>query len=115
MLNAIGKFFGGLSGRNSASKTSAKSRLHFVLVQDRAGLSSEEISQFRKELVQVIEKFFVIDEAGFDINYKRDNDSTTLLINSPIVIKRAKGKTNGNGSNASDGKAKSDSVAANAN
>ena len=114
MLNAIGKFFAGLSGRNSASKTSAKSRLHFVLVQDRAGLSSEEISQFRKELVQVIEKFFVIDEAGFDINYKRDNDSTTLLINSPIVIKRAKVKPNANGTNSPDNKSKSDSIAANA-
>ena len=68
----------------------AKSRLHFCLVQDRAGLSSEELTQFRKELVSVIEKFFVIDEAGFDINYKRDSDMTTLLINSPIVIKRAK-------------------------
>lgn len=72
------------------SKSLAKSRLHFVLVQDRAGLSSEELASFRKELVGVIEKYFVIDENGFDINYKRDSDTTTLLINSPIVVRRAK-------------------------
>ena len=106
MLKALRKFFGG-----SNSKTSAKSRLHFVLVQDRAGLSSEEISQFRKELVQVIEKFFVIDEAGFDINYKRDNDSTTLLINSPIVIKRAKSQSSNNNSSASKIAAKNQATA----
>lgn len=72
------------------SKNLAKSRLHFVLVQDRAGLSSEELAAFRKELVGVIEKYFVINENGFDINYKRDSDTTTLLINSPIVVRKAK-------------------------
>jgi cell division topological specificity factor len=89
VINALRNFFGVANN----SKASAKSRLHFVLVQDRAGLSSEELTQFRKELVQVIEKFFVIDEQGFDINYKRDNETTTLLINSPIVIKRVKARS----------------------
>ncbi len=85
VLNSFKKLFGGRESKNLA-----KSRLHFCLVQDRAGLSSEELTAFRKELVSVIEKFFVIDENGFDINYKRESDTTTLLINSPIVIKRAK-------------------------
>ena len=88
MFNAIKKIFNGRESKNLA-----KSRLHFVLVQDRAGLSSEELTQFRKELVSVIEKFFVIDENGFDINYKRESDTTTLLINSPIVIKRSKSQS----------------------
>lgn len=83
MLKALKNLFG-----SNQSKNAAKNRLHFVLVQDRAGLSSEEISQFRKELVSVIEKYFVIDEEGFDINYKRESEFTTLLINSPIVVRR---------------------------
>jgi cell division topological specificity factor len=66
----------------------AKSRLHFVLVQDRAGLGADDIAQFKKELVSVIEKYFVINETGFDITYKRDNDLTTLQINSPILVKK---------------------------
>jgi cell division topological specificity factor len=66
----------------------AKSRLHFVLVQDRAGLGSEEIAKFKRELVAVIEKYFVIDEKAFDITYRRENDSTTLQINSPILVKK---------------------------
>lgn len=86
MFNAIKRIF----TNGNDSKSAAKSRLHFVLVQDRTGLNNDEIANFKKELVGVIEKYFVIDENGFDINYRRDNDSTTLLINSPIVVRRQK-------------------------
>lgn len=82
MLARLRGLFGG------HSKGLAKSRLHFVLVQDRTGLSSDELSAFKKELIGVVEKYFVIDEAGFDIDYRRETDSTTLLINSPIVVRR---------------------------
>lgn len=78
------KFFG--NRRDSGAM--AKSRLHFVLVQDRTGLSNEEMSKFKLELVSVIERYFVIDKQAFDIGYKRDGDLTTLLINSPVVVKR---------------------------
>lgn len=64
-----------------------------MLVQDRAGLSSDELAAFRKELVGVIEKYFVIDEKGFDINYARESDTTTLLINSPIVVRKVKSQS----------------------
>lgn len=70
------------------SKAVAKNRLHFVLVQDRAGLSPDEMAKFKSEMVAVIERYFVIDETGFDIAYKRNGDTTTLFINSPIVVRR---------------------------
>ena len=76
------RLFGGRS-----SKANAKSRLHFVLVQDRTGLSGDEMSLFKKEMVSVIEKYFVIDKSAFDIDYRREGDTTTLLINSPVVVK----------------------------
>lgn len=75
-------------GRNDASKSLAKSRLQFVLVQDRAGMSSDEMGKFKHELVSVIEKYFKIEKDKFDITYKRAGDSTTLLINSPVMIRR---------------------------
>lgn len=76
------------SGRDRASKSVAKSRLHFVLVQDRAGLTPDEMASFKKEMVSVIEKYFVIDEGGFDISYKREVETTTLVINSPVIVRR---------------------------
>ncbi|MEZ4754282.1 MAG: cell division topological specificity factor MinE [Bdellovibrionota bacterium] len=75
-------------GNNSSSKSLAKSRLHFVLVQDRTGLTNEEMDKFKQELVTVIQKYFHIDKEGFDVAYKRDNDESTLLINSPVLVKR---------------------------
>ena len=70
------------------SKNNAMSRLHFVLVQDRAGLTAAEMATFKSELMAVLEKYFIVDKQGFDVDYRRDADSTTLLINSPIVVRR---------------------------
>ena len=76
-----------LFGSNE-SKNRAKSRLHFVLVQDRTGLTGDDMAEFKKELMDVIDKYFVVDKTGFDVDYKREADSTTLLINSPVVVRR---------------------------
>ena len=92
MLSKLRGLLGnGLFGKGSASKAMAKSRLHFVLVQDRTGLSNNEMAAFKRELISVIEKYFVIDEQGFDISYQRETDLSTLLINSPIVVRRQDG------------------------
>ena len=85
MFQAIKDF---LFGRNGDSKSLAKSRLHFVLVQDRTGLTNEEMNNFKQELVTVIEKYFHLDKEGFDVAYKRESDESTLLINSPVLVKR---------------------------
>jgi len=79
----------------SQSKAVAKSRLHFVLVQDRSGLSNDEMARFKKELVGVIKKFFFIEDTGIEIDYQRDQDSTTLVINSPVLRRRLGAKANG--------------------
>ena len=90
MFTALkGLFFGSNKTANSSSsKSLAKSRLSFVLVQDRTGLTPEEMTKFKREMVDVIEKYFEIDEHGFDISYKRETDTTTLLINSPVIVRR---------------------------
>jgi cell division topological specificity factor MinE len=86
VFNSLAKLFG-----NSHSKQKAKSRLHFVLVQDRTGLTGEQMTEFKEELMQVIERFFVVDKTGFDVSYKREDGSTTLLINSPLVVHKNAG------------------------
>jgi cell division topological specificity factor len=86
VLSALKKL---LFRENNESRDVAKSRLHFVLVQDRTGLTNEEMAGFREEMVKVIEKYFVIDKEGFDIKYHRLADTTTLLINSPVIVRRA--------------------------
>jgi len=81
---------GSLLGADRGSKSAAKSRLHFVLVQDRTGLSNNEMAKFKREMVAVIEKYFVIEDRELDIQYQRESDCTTLLINSPVHVRRVK-------------------------
>lgn len=75
-------------GSNGTSTVLAKSRLHFVLVQDRAGLTNDEMVCFKRELMEVIERYFVVQHKEVDIDYKREGETTTLLINSPVVVRR---------------------------
>ncbi len=85
---AAGIFNRWFGQKGSASTANAKSRLHFVLVQDRAGLQPEELNSFRREMIEVINKYFQINEENFDISYQRGDETTTLVINSPVVLKR---------------------------
>jgi cell division topological specificity factor MinE len=73
-------------GHNSGNE--AKSRLTFCLSQDRTGLNGDEMAKFKKELVSLIQRYFIVDEDKFGISYERKADTTTLLINSPVVVKR---------------------------
>ena len=56
--------------------------------RDRTGLTNSELADFRVELVEVIQRYFEIDEHGFDIDYEREGDSTRLVINSPVIVRR---------------------------
>ena len=93
MLNRFTSLLRSLTGgrifNDRASKDSARSRLQFVLVQDRAGLSSDEMSKFKSELIAVIDKYFNLESEKFDITYKREGDGTMLIINSPVQVRRA--------------------------
>lgn len=88
----MGIFDKWFSKKGAASTANAKSRLHFVLVQDRAGLQPEELNAFRREMIDVINKYFQIDEKNFDISYQRGDETTTLVINSPVTLRRIGGE-----------------------
>lgn len=79
----FGLFKNGIFGRSS-SKGEAKNRLEMVLVQDRSGLSANDMEVFQKEILSVITKFFVLEKKGLEIEWKRADGSTALVINTPI-------------------------------
>ena len=81
-----------LFGKKRQSKSLAKSRLHFVLVQDRTGLTNDELASFKKELVTVIEKYFVIDKQGFDIDYQREVDTRASFSAAKSFVSRRAGR-----------------------
>lgn len=67
------------------SKWTAKNRLQMVLVQDRSGLSAQDMDCFRKDLFEVISKYFVLETKGFNIDWQRQGESTALIINTPVM------------------------------
>lgn len=81
MLEAfIKKLFG-----NTNSKQTAKNRLQMVLVQDRSGLTSEEMESFRKDLLEVISRYFSLEKRSVEIEWHRTESETALMINTPVV------------------------------
>ncbi len=86
-----------LFGKSHSNRT-AKNRLQMVLVQDRSGLTSTEMELFKKDLLDVISKYFSIETKDVDVEWKRSDNETALVINTPVtgklraLEKEAKGK-----------------------
>jgi cell division topological specificity factor len=71
----------------SLSKKTAKNRLQMVLVQDRSGLNSKDMDFFKKDLLEVISKYFVVETKSLQVEWKRSDSTTALVINTPITGK----------------------------
>lgn len=66
------------------SHQTAKNRLQMVLVQDRAGMTTADMDNFKKELLDVISKYFLIDQSSLLVDWERSENETALVINTPI-------------------------------
>ncbi len=71
-------------GRNG-SKKQAKNRLQMVLVQDRSGLTPQDMDLFKADLISVISKYFETDRSHIDVEWQRESGSTALIVNMPVV------------------------------
>ncbi|MCC6220448.1 MAG: cell division topological specificity factor MinE [Deltaproteobacteria bacterium] len=63
-----------------------------VLVQDRAGLTPQAMDLFKKDLLEVITKYFVLEREQLEVNWERDTNSTALIINTPVIGRSMKAK-----------------------
>lgn len=67
------------------STVTAKNRLQMVLVQDRSGLTAQEMELFKKDLMGVISKYFIIENKHLDVTWERTENETALVINTPVT------------------------------
>ena len=73
------------------SKDAAKERLHLVLMQDRANVSSDFLDLMKQEIIEVIKKYIDIDENAMDVrltnkdNGDGSNGAPALYANIPIL------------------------------
>jgi len=82
-------FFTKLFGKKSSSSDIAKSRLKFVLIQDRMNCSPELLEQMKNDIIRVIAQYVEIDEKEMDIQISAATeggavDMPVLLANIPI-------------------------------
>lgn len=81
-----------------ASKEVAKSRLKFVLIQDRFNCSPETLEAMKTDILKAISNYVEIDETGLDIQFTKlpedsgeDSGNPAIFVNIPILnTRRAK-------------------------
>lgn len=81
MLNTVFKKFFNKNG----SKDAAKKRLQFALVCDRLEISDNLLGNLQTEIVDVISKYFVVDQENIKLDITRQNNLSALVFNTPII------------------------------
>ncbi len=86
-------FLQNLFKKPDASKNIAKERLHLVIMHDRCEFSPAFLENIRKDMVEVISKYLVVEEKDCFIELSRkENQFGTVLsvISANMTIKRQK-------------------------
>lgn len=64
----------------------AKRRLQLVLVNNRVGLTPDLMDQLKNDIMDVVSKYFEVDQDTTDFNVERSEESIALVSN--IGVKR---------------------------
>ena len=72
----------------SGSKDVAKKRLKFALVYDKLEVSDTILEQLQEEIVAVISKYFEIDKKAMTLDIDRSDETSALVLNTPIIAAR---------------------------
>jgi len=87
----------GFLNRKEPSKVTAKSRLKFVLIQDRINCSTQVLEMLKTDILKVISNYMEIDEEELDIQITQpkvgeEDGAPVLYANIPIKNLRKVGK-----------------------
>ncbi|MDR1133587.1 MAG: cell division topological specificity factor MinE [Synergistaceae bacterium] len=84
----------GTHSKDVPSGQTAKDRLAFILVHDRIDIGPGKMDQMRLDIIEVLKKYFEINESQIELKLENEEGSTALLATIPInsVLGRS-GKT----------------------
>lgn len=77
-----------LTNRGDDSKDVAKKRLKFALVYDKLEVKDDMLEDLQKDLVEVISRYFEIDRQQLSLDIEREEGSSALILNTPILSAR---------------------------
>jgi len=72
------------------SKSIAKSRLQLILIQDRTGIEPGILDMLKDDLIDLLNKYFDINQSGLEMNIEREEQSMALVANVPITGMRTR-------------------------
>ena len=67
--------------RQERSKDTARKRLHLILVLDRVGMAPELMEAMKRDIIQVVSRYLVVEEDSIEMDMKRFNESLVLVSN----------------------------------
>jgi cell division topological specificity factor len=77
-------FFDKLFGRKTSAET-AKQRLRFVLVHDRAEIPPGVLALIKDDIIAVISRRVNIDRDHVEVNVTHDDTESKLLVDIPLI------------------------------
>ncbi|MFQ5558981.1 MAG: cell division topological specificity factor MinE [Nitrospinota bacterium] len=83
----VTKFF----SRNNNSCNVAKKRLQFALMYDKLEVSDETLVDLQNDIVEVISRYFEIDRKDLQLDINRAEDSSALVLKTPILAGKRRG------------------------
>jgi cell division topological specificity factor len=69
----------------SESRDVAKKRLKFALIYDKLEVSDDTLESLHRDIVEVISRYFEIDQDAFKLDIHRTDDLSALVVNTPII------------------------------
>ena len=76
--------------RDDTSKDVAKKRLKFALIYDKLEISDDILKNLHKDMVEVISRYFEIDQEAFRLDIRRSDELSALVLNTPILSAKHK-------------------------
>ena len=67
--------------RQEKSKDAARKRLQLILVIDRVGLSQDRMEVMKKDFLDVVSRYLVVDEDTIEMDMQRSGNSLVLVSN----------------------------------
>lgn len=85
-------FIDRILGKKQSSASTAKERLKFVLIHDRADISPGQLEKMKNEIIKVISHYVEIDPGLVKINVTQEGREHRLVADIPIVPIKSKQK-----------------------
>ena len=67
--------------KHERSKVTARHRLQMILVLDRVGMATEHLESMKRDFLEVVSRYLVVDVDSIEMDMKRTDDSLVLVSN----------------------------------